>query len=117
MYRGWSSCKRGAIPGTGRRAAAAGNSETKSGVTVKINSISADEWYTKVFKNHDFTATLQQFAQAYQGTNLSDPAQVQQLQAKVAPLAEKLSGDGQRLEQYLQTQCGISAGSTSASTS
>ncbi len=32
----------------------------KVGVTVTINSISADEWYTKVFKNHDFTATLQE---------------------------------------------------------
>jgi peptide/nickel transport system substrate-binding protein len=32
----------------------------KVGVTVNINSISADEWYTKVFKNHDFTATLQE---------------------------------------------------------
>lgn len=32
----------------------------KVGITVSINSISADEWYTKVFKNHDFTATLQE---------------------------------------------------------
>lgn len=32
----------------------------KVGVTVNINSISADEWYTKVFRNHDFTATLQE---------------------------------------------------------
>jgi peptide/nickel transport system substrate-binding protein len=32
----------------------------KVGITVNINSISADEWYTKVFKNHDFTATLQE---------------------------------------------------------
>ena len=32
----------------------------KVGMTVNINSISADEWYTKVFKNHDFTATLQE---------------------------------------------------------
>ncbi|MGH1523594.1 ABC transporter substrate-binding protein [Leifsonia sp. L25] len=32
----------------------------KVGVTVNINSISADQWYTKVFKNHDFTATLQE---------------------------------------------------------
>ncbi len=32
----------------------------KVGITVTINSISADEWYTKVFKNHDFTATLQE---------------------------------------------------------
>jgi peptide/nickel transport system substrate-binding protein len=32
----------------------------KVGVTVKINSISSDEWYTKVFKNHDFEATLQE---------------------------------------------------------
>jgi peptide/nickel transport system substrate-binding protein len=33
----------------------------KVGVTVNINSISADEWYTKVFKDHDFTATLQEY--------------------------------------------------------
>ena len=32
----------------------------KVGVTVNINSISADQWYTKVFKNHDFQATLQE---------------------------------------------------------
>ncbi|WP_085369954.1 ABC transporter substrate-binding protein [Leifsonia sp. NCR5] len=32
----------------------------KVGITVNINSISADEWYTKVFKNHDFAATLQE---------------------------------------------------------
>lgn len=32
----------------------------KVGITVKINTISADEWYTKVFKNHDFEATLQE---------------------------------------------------------
>ncbi len=32
----------------------------KVGITVSINSISADQWYTKVFKNHDFVATLQE---------------------------------------------------------
>jgi peptide/nickel transport system substrate-binding protein len=32
----------------------------KVGITVNINSISADQWYTKVFKNHDFVATLQE---------------------------------------------------------
>jgi len=32
----------------------------KVGVTVNINSISSDEWYTKVFKSHDFEATLQE---------------------------------------------------------
>ncbi|SEB50754.1 peptide/nickel transport system substrate-binding protein [Paramicrobacterium humi] len=32
----------------------------KVGVTVKINTISADEWYTKVFQKHDFEATLQE---------------------------------------------------------
>ena len=32
----------------------------KVGITVNINSISADQWYTKVFKNHDFQATLQE---------------------------------------------------------
>ncbi|MFG2561336.1 ABC transporter substrate-binding protein [Streptomyces sp. NPDC048496] len=32
----------------------------KVGITVKINTITPDEWYTKVYKNHDFTATLQE---------------------------------------------------------
>ena len=32
----------------------------KVGVTVDINTISADEWYTKVFQEHDFEATLQE---------------------------------------------------------
>jgi peptide/nickel transport system substrate-binding protein len=32
----------------------------KVGITVTINVITADEWYTKVFKNHDFAATLQE---------------------------------------------------------
>ncbi|MBO3747595.1 ABC transporter substrate-binding protein [Streptosporangiaceae bacterium NEAU-GS5] len=32
----------------------------KVGITAKINSISADEWYSKVFQKHDFTATLQE---------------------------------------------------------
>ncbi|MET3421800.1 peptide/nickel transport system substrate-binding protein [Actinoplanes tereljensis] len=32
----------------------------KVGVTVTINTISADEWYTKVYQKHDFTATLQE---------------------------------------------------------
>ncbi len=32
----------------------------KIGVTVKINLITANEWYTKVYKAHDFQATLQE---------------------------------------------------------
>ncbi|MHA3684738.1 ABC transporter substrate-binding protein [Leucobacter sp. HY1910] len=32
----------------------------KVGIDVKINTISADEWYTKVFKERDFEATLQE---------------------------------------------------------
>ncbi|WP_214414105.1 ABC transporter substrate-binding protein [Sphaerisporangium fuscum] len=32
----------------------------KVGITVKINVITADEWYTKVYKNRDFAATLQE---------------------------------------------------------
>jgi peptide/nickel transport system substrate-binding protein len=32
----------------------------KIGVTVNINPISADEWYTKVFRNRNFAATLQE---------------------------------------------------------
>jgi peptide/nickel transport system substrate-binding protein len=30
------------------------------GITVNINSISADEWYSKVYRDRDFTATLQE---------------------------------------------------------
>ncbi|WOF24017.1 ABC transporter substrate-binding protein [Microbacterium betulae] len=30
------------------------------GITVEINTISADEWYTKVFQDRDFEATLQE---------------------------------------------------------
>jgi peptide/nickel transport system substrate-binding protein len=32
----------------------------KVGVTVKINVITANEWYTKVYQKHDFAATLQE---------------------------------------------------------
>jgi peptide/nickel transport system substrate-binding protein len=32
----------------------------KVGITVKINTITPDEWYTKVFKNRSFAATLQE---------------------------------------------------------
>ena len=32
----------------------------KVGVTVKINIITANEWYTKVYQSHDFQATLQE---------------------------------------------------------
>jgi peptide/nickel transport system substrate-binding protein len=32
----------------------------KVGVTVDINPITADEWYTKVFQKHDYVATLQE---------------------------------------------------------
>jgi peptide/nickel transport system substrate-binding protein len=32
----------------------------KVGVTVNINTITADEWYTKVYQKHDFAATLQE---------------------------------------------------------
>ncbi len=32
----------------------------KVGITVTINIITADEWYTKVYQNHDFVATMQE---------------------------------------------------------
>jgi peptide/nickel transport system substrate-binding protein len=32
----------------------------KVGITVTINTITADEWYTKVYQKHDFQATLQE---------------------------------------------------------
>jgi peptide/nickel transport system substrate-binding protein len=36
------------------------NELAKVGVTVKINVITANEWYTKVYQQHDFAATLQE---------------------------------------------------------
>ncbi|MFJ2647605.1 ABC transporter substrate-binding protein [Streptomyces sp. NPDC087420] len=32
----------------------------KVGINVKINVITPDQWYTKVYQNHDFSATLQE---------------------------------------------------------
>ncbi|WP_405577718.1 ABC transporter substrate-binding protein [Streptomyces sp. NBC_01190] len=32
----------------------------KVGINVKINIITPDQWYTKVYQNHDFSATLQE---------------------------------------------------------
>ncbi|AGL19024.1 extracellular solute-binding protein [Actinoplanes sp. N902-109] len=32
----------------------------KVGITVTINTITADQWYTKVYQKHDFTATMQE---------------------------------------------------------
>jgi peptide/nickel transport system substrate-binding protein len=32
----------------------------KIGVTVNINIITPDEWYTKIYQNHDFVATMQE---------------------------------------------------------
>ena len=32
----------------------------KVGITVNINIITPDEWYTKVYQNHDFVATMQE---------------------------------------------------------
>jgi peptide/nickel transport system substrate-binding protein len=36
------------------------SSLAKIGVTVNINIITADQWYTKVYQNHDFVATMQE---------------------------------------------------------
>ncbi|UUT36355.1 ABC transporter substrate-binding protein [Microbacterium elymi] len=33
---------------------------SKVGVDVKINIITPDEWYTKIYQNHDFAATMQE---------------------------------------------------------
>jgi hypothetical protein len=57
--------------------------------------------------------SLQQLARAYQGVDLSDPQQVAQLEQRLAPLTQQLSTSGQRVDSYLQTQCGISLGDTS----
>lgn len=36
------------------------NEFAKIGVTMNINIITANEWYTKIYQNHDFEATLQE---------------------------------------------------------
>ena len=66
----------------------------------------ASDWQSAV-------ASLQQFAQAYQGVDLNDPQQLAQLQQRLAPLVQQLSASGDRVDTYLQTQCGISTGDTS----
>jgi hypothetical protein len=55
---------------------------------------------------------LQQLAAAFQGVNLSDPQQLQQLEQKIAPIETQLGASSQHIEDYLKTQCGITAGST-----
>ena len=39
------------------------NELAKINVDVKINIITANEWYTKIYKSHDFEATLQEHVQ------------------------------------------------------
>jgi hypothetical protein len=65
----------------------------------------AADWQTAL-------SALQQMAAAFQGVNLSDPQQIQQLEQKVAPIETQLGAAGQHIEDYLKTQCGITAGST-----
>jgi hypothetical protein len=65
----------------------------------------ASDWQSAV-------STLQQFVAAYQGVNLGDPAQVQAFAQKVQPLTQQLAASGQRIDQYLQNQCGLSVGDT-----
>jgi hypothetical protein len=62
------------------------------------------------------TTALQQLSQDYQGVNVSDPQQLQQLEAKVGPVVQQLGASGQHIEDYLKTQCGISVESTSSTT-
>jgi len=57
-------------------------------------------------------AAIQQLAQAFQSANPTDPQQLAQLSQKVQPAVAQLSAAGQHIEDYLKTQCGITAGST-----
>ena len=57
-------------------------------------------------------ATLRQFVAAYQGVNLSDPTQAQAFAQKVQPLTQQLAASGQKIDQYLQSHCGLSVGDT-----
>jgi hypothetical protein len=68
----------------------------------------ASDWQTA-------TSSLQQVGQAYQGVDLTNPQQAQQLQQKIAPLIPQLTASGQRIQQYLQAQCGISTGGSTGS--
>lgn len=63
----------------------------------------ASDWQSAV-------SSLQQFAQAYQGVDVTDPQQVAQLQQRLGPMVQQLSASGERVDAYLQTQCGISVG-------
>ena len=65
----------------------------------------AADWQTAV-------SALQQLATDFQGVNLSDPQQLQQLEQKLAPIETQLGTASQHIEDYLKTQCGITAGST-----
>jgi hypothetical protein len=69
----------------------------------------ASDWQTAL-------SALQQLAQAFQGVNLSDPQQLQQLEQKVQPIETQLGTAGQHIDDYLRTQCGISIESTASTT-
>jgi 2-polyprenyl-6-methoxyphenol hydroxylase-like FAD-dependent oxidoreductase len=68
----------------------------------------ASDWHTAI-------SALQQLGQDYQGVNLSDPQQLQQLEQKIQPVVAQLGASGQHIDDYLRTQCGISV-DTAAST-
>jgi len=45
----------------------------KIGVTVNINIITPDQWYTKIYQNHDFAATMQEHVNDHDVTWYGDP--------------------------------------------
>jgi hypothetical protein len=66
----------------------------------------ATDWQTAV-------KDIQQLAQAFATLNPSDQQQAAQLEQQVAPVEQELTAAGDRIEQYLQTTCGITAAPTS----
>jgi hypothetical protein len=88
--------------------------QTLQALSSTLQSISpppaiASDWHTAV-------AAVQQLAQDYQGVNLTDPQQVQQLEQKIRPIEGQLAAAGQHIDDYLRTQCGISVGSSASTT-
>jgi ABC-type glycerol-3-phosphate transport system substrate-binding protein len=88
-------------------------SQQLQALVTKLQSITpppelASDWQSAV-------TTLQQFVQAYHGVNLSDPAQLQALEQKLAPLTQQLTSSGAKIDQYLQSRCGVTVGGAGGS--
>ena len=60
---------------------------------------------------------LDQYAAAFEGLDLSDPASLEQFEQRTAGLEQQLTASGDNVEGYLSEQCGITGESESAAPS